>query len=149
MAMNSWFECKVKYERTVETGGIKKVSETYLVDAMTFTDAENRILREMAGSVTQGELEVTAVKKDRIAELFADPTGDKWYRCRVMFVTLDEKSGVEKKTPSVMMVQARSFQEAVKNLTDGMKGTLSDWEIHTIAETTLLDVFGMEVKVEA
>ena len=145
MAMTNWFECKVKYEKTLETGTQKKVTESYLVDAMTFTDAEARIIEEMTPFIV-GEFEVTAVKKERISELFQDPDGDKWYRCKVMFVTLDEKSGVEKKSPSVMLVQASNFEEAVKNLQDGMKGTMSDWEINTITETSLMDVFGLVVK---
>ena len=147
MAMTNWFECKVKYEKTLETGTQKKVTEAYLVDAMTFTDAEARIIEEMTPFIV-GEFEVTAVKKARISELFIDPQGDKWYRAKVMFISLDEKSGVEKKSASNMLVQARSFEEAVKNLSDGMKGTMSDWEINTISETTLMDVFGLEVKSE-
>ena len=146
MAMNNWFECKVKYEKTLETGTQKKVTEAYLVDAMTFTDAEARIIEEMTPFIGAGEFEVTAVKKARISELFQDPDGDKWYRCKVMFISLDEKSGVEKKSASTMLVQAKSFEAAVKNLTDGMKGTMSDWEINTISETMLMDVFGLEVK---
>ena len=146
MAMNNWYECKVKYEKTLETGTQKKIAESYLVDAMSFTEAENRIIEEMKPFIA-GEFEVAAVKKARISELFQDPDGDKWYRAKVMFITLDEKSGVEKKTASTMLIQARDFQRAVKNLEEGMKGTMSDWEINTIAETSLMDVFGMEVKV--
>lgn len=146
--MMNWFECKVKYEKTLETGTQKKVTEAYLVDAMTFTDAEARIIEEMTPFIV-GEFEVTAVKKERISELFQSPDGDRWYRCKVMFVTLDEKSGVEKKSPSIMLVQASNFEEAVKNLQDGMKGTMSDWEINTITETSLMDVFGLVVKETA
>lgn len=145
MAMQNWYECRVKYEKTLETGTQKKVTEAYLVDAMSFTEAENRIIEEMTPFIS-GEFEVSAVKKDRISELFIDPTGDKWYRCKVMFISLDEKSGVEKKAASTMLVQAGSFQEAIKNLEDGMKGTMGDWEINTISETTLMDVFGLEVR---
>ncbi|MCF0179494.1 MAG: DUF4494 domain-containing protein [Bacteroidales bacterium] len=146
MAMNNWYECKVKYEKTLETGTQKKVAESYLVDAMSFTEAENRIIEEMKPFIV-GEFEVAAVKKARISELFQDPEGDKWYRAKVMFITLDEKSGIEKKTASTMLVQAKDFQKAVKNLEDGMKGTMSDWEINTISETLLMDVFGMETKI--
>ena len=145
MAMNNWYECKVKFEKTLENGIQKKVTETYLVDAMSFTEAENRIIEEMTPYIS-GEFEVTAVKKNRISELFADPEGDRWYRAKVMFVTLDEKSGNEKKSPSTMLVQAKDFKMAVKNLEDGMKGTMSDWEINTISETSILDVFGVVVK---
>ena len=143
--MNNWYECKVKYEKTLETGTQKKVTEAYLVDAMSFTEAENRIIEEMTPYIV-GEFEVTAVKKARISELFIDPEGDKWYRAKVMFITIDEKTGVEKKAASTMLVQASDFQRAVKNLEDGMKGTMSDWEINTIAETLLMDVFGLQVK---
>lgn len=145
MAMNNWYECKVRYEKTLETGTQKKVTEAYLVDAMSFTEAENRIIEEMTPYIS-GEFEVSAVKKARISELFIDPEGDKWYRAKVMFITLDEKSGVEKKSASTMLVQASDFQKAVKNLEDGMKGTMSDWEINTISETALMDVYGVVVK---
>ena len=145
MAMMNWYECKIKYEKTLETGTQKKVTEAYLVDAMTFTEAENRIIEEMTPYIV-GEFEVTAVKKERISEMFIDPQGDKWYRAKVNFITLDEKSGAEKKSASTMLVQASDFQRAVKNLEDGMKGTMSDWEINTISETALMDVFGVEAK---
>jgi hypothetical protein len=140
MAMQNWYECRIKYEKTLETGTNKKVTEAYLVDAMSFTEAEKRIIDEMSPYIT-GEFEVTAVKKDRIAELMADENGDRWYRCKVMFITIDEKTGTEKKAANVMLVQASDFQQAVKNLYEGMKGTMSDWEINTITETTLMDVF--------
>lgn len=145
MAMNNWYECKVKFEKTLETGTQKKVTEAYLVDAMSFTEAENRIIEEMTPFIS-GEFEVTAVKKERISELFTDPDGDKWYRCKVMFITLDEKSGAEKKSASTMLVQAKDFQMALKNLQDGMKGTMSDWEVNSITETALMDVYGLQVK---
>jgi len=145
MAMNNWYECRVKFEKTLENGTQKKVTEVYLVDAMSFTEAENRIIEEMTPFIS-GEFEVSAVKKDRISEMFIDPDGDKWYRAKVMFITLDEKSGAEKKAASTMLVQARDFQMAVKNLEDGMKGTMSDWEINTISETAIMDVYGVVVK---
>lgn len=145
MAMTNWYECKIKYEKTLETGTQKKVTESYLVDAMTFTEAENRIIEEMTPFIV-GEFEVTAVKKERISEMFIDPQGDKWYRAKVNFITLDEKSGTEKKSASTMLVQASNFQLAVKNLEDGMKGTMSDWEISSISETALMDVFGVEAR---
>ncbi|MBE6330711.1 MAG: DUF4494 domain-containing protein [Bacteroidales bacterium] len=145
MAMNNWYECRVKFEKVLENGVQKKVTEVYLVDAMSFTEAENRIIEEMTPYIS-GEFEVTAVKKDRISEMFIDPEGDKWYRCKVMFITLDEKSGAEKKSASIMLVQAKDFQTAIKNLEDGMKGTMSDWEINTISETVIMDVYGVAAR---
>ena len=129
--MTNFIECKVSYEKMLETGMTKKVTETYIVDAISCSEAEARVTEELTPYV-EGEFTVKAVKKDKIAELFQDPNGSKFYRCKVMFITLDEKSGVEKKSPSTM---------AVKNLNNGMKGTMSDWSIHTIAESNIIEVF--------
>ena len=145
MEMNNWYECRVKFQKTLENGTQKKVTEVYLVDAMSFTEAENRIIEEMTPFIS-GEFEVSAVKKDRISEMFFDPEGDKWYRAKVMFITLDEKSGAEKKTASSMLIQAKDFQMAVRNLEEGMKGTMSDWEINTLSETAIMDVYGVVAK---
>ena len=137
---NKWFVCSVAADKSQPDGTIKKVTNMYLVDAMSFTEAENRIIEEMTPYIV-GEFEVAAVKKARISELFIDPEGDKWYRAKVMFITIDEKTGVEKKAASTMLVQASDFQRAVKNLEDGMKGTMSDWEIFSITETPILDIY--------
>lgn len=140
MNNNNWIECKISYEKQLETGTVKKVTETYLVDAVSLAEAEARIIEEMTPMIN-GEFDVESVKKARIAELFTDPSGEKYYRCKVMFITLDEKSGVEKKTASTMIVQAESFDKAYDNLLNGMKGTISDWEINSIAESPILDIF--------
>lgn len=141
MAMNNWFQTNVKYEKTLENGTQARVTEAYLVSAMSFTEAEARTIEEMAPFIV-GDFEVSAAKKMNISELFLDPTGDKWYIAKVMFITLDEKSGAEKRTASRMLIQANDFQLAVKNLEAGMKGTMADWEIHTIQESKIVDVFG-------
>lgn len=139
----NYFETHVKYEKTLETGTQKKVDEAYLIDAMSFTEAESRIIEEMTPFIV-GEFEVSVAKKARISELFFDENGDRWYRAKVMFVTLDEKSGVEKRTPSIMLVQAQDFETALRNLETGMKGTMCDWEIYSITETKIVDVFGVK-----
>lgn len=135
-----WFEVKVGYDKTLETGTVKKVVDTYLVDAMSFAEAEARATEQMMPFIS-GEFEVEAAKKCNIAEICANPDCDKWYRCKVMFITLDEKSGVEKKTASIIMVQANDITKALECLEDMLKSTMSDWEIHTIAESQILDVF--------
>ena len=145
--MNNWFQTNVKYEKTLETGTQAKVTEAYLVNAMSFTEAESRTIDEMIPFIV-GEFEVSAAKKMNISELFRDENGDKWYIAKVMFVTLDEKSGAEKRTPSRMLIQATDFQSAVKNLEEGMRGTMSDWEIASISESKILDVFGEKNEAE-
>lgn len=141
--MNNYIETKVSYNKVLETGTEKKVTETYIVDAISCSEAEARVIEEVTPYV-EGEFTVKAVKQDKISEVFKDPEGDKWYRCKVMFITLDEKSGLEKKSASVMLVQAHTFQDALNNLNDGMKGTMSDWSIHTISESTIVDVIAAE-----
>lgn len=140
--MNNWLETHIKYEKTLENGTRKKVDEAYLIDAMSFTEAESRIIEEMTPYIV-GEFEVNAAKKAHISEIFSDASGnaDRWYRAKVMFISLDEKTGMEKKTPATMLIQAEDLQEAVKNLITGMKGTMSEWEIFSITETKIIDVY--------
>ncbi|MDD3196593.1 MAG: DUF4494 domain-containing protein [Paludibacter sp.] len=138
--MHNWFECKVKLEKTVDDGKIIKVGESYLVDALSFTEAEERMVQEMKPFIS-GDFQIATVKRVKISELFFNDNGDKWYRCKVNFVTFDEEKGIEKRTPVVMMVQASDFRGALDGLTEGMKGTMADWEVAVITETTIMDVF--------
>ncbi len=138
--MSNWFECKVRYEKAMENGMQKRVTEPYLVDALSFTEAEARIIKEMVPFIS-GEFSVSDIKRAKYAELFEDPNGDRWYKCKVVFITLDEKSGAEKKTAANMLIQAADIQMALTNLTEGMKGTMADYEVASIAETTLMDVY--------
>lgn len=138
--MNSWFLCKVKYERNGDDGAISKVNESYLVDAMSFTEAEERINEEMTPYIS-GEFLVSDIKRARIAELFANESGDKWYRCKINFVTFDEEKQIEKRSAVQMYAQASTLKEAVDVIDTGMKGTMADYEIHTVTETNIMDVF--------
>ena len=115
----------------LENGMQKKVTEPYLVDALSFTEAEARIIEEVSPFIS-GEFSVSAVKRANFSELFFDETGDRWYKCKLNFITLDEKSGMEKRTASYMLVQAADFETALKNLVEGMKGTMADWVIVSI-----------------
>ncbi|MBO4906708.1 MAG: DUF4494 domain-containing protein [Bacteroidaceae bacterium] len=139
---NEWFECKVRYDKTLETGLLKKVTETYLVEALSFTEAEKRFIEEMTPYIT-GEFEVTDIRRARLTELFEsiDNNADRWFKAKVAYVVLDEKTGQEKRTNQLMLIQAADFREAVANLDKGMKGTLGDWVIVTLAETPIMDVF--------
>ncbi|MDD2797269.1 MAG: DUF4494 domain-containing protein [Bacteroidales bacterium] len=141
----NWFECKVRYEKTMENGIIKKVTEPYMVDALSFTEAEARIIKEITPFMS-GEFTVANIRRANISELFLDETGDKWYKCKVMFVTVDERSGAEKMTPSFMLSQAIDFQTALKNLIEGMKGTMADYTVASITETAIVDIYTYEVQ---
>lgn len=146
--MALWFECKVRYEKLQDSGAVKKVNEPYLVDALTFTEAESRIIEEITPCIS-GDFSISAVKKTKIAEIFYDETGDRFYMVKVNFITLDEKSGAEKKVANFILVQAPDFENALKNFNKGMEGTMSDFEIVSITETMIMDVFPLKLgKVE-
>ncbi len=146
MLMNNWFECKVKTEKTLEDGTQKKVTEPYLVDALNFTEAEARIIKEIT-PYCNGELEVANIRRVNYSEMFTNDadSADKWYKVKAMFITYDEKSQKEKKSASFILVQASNFQNAVDTFVNGMRGSMADYEIHTIQETNILDVFPFEV----
>ena len=138
--MATWFECKVKYDKLADNGQQKTVTEPYLVDALSFTEAEARIIEEITPFIS-GEFKVTAVKRTNIVEIFWNEAGDRWYKVKVNFITIDEKTAVEKKTANFIMVQAEDFKSAFENFMAGMKGTMSDFEIASITETLIMDVY--------
>ncbi len=144
--MANWFECKVRYDKMMENGAVKKVTEPYLVDALSFTEAEARIIEEQTPFIS-GEFNVSAVKRTKITEIFWDDSADKWYLVKVAFITIDEKSGVEKKQTSMILVAASDFKGALDNFMEGMKGSMADFEIVSITETPIMDVY--KVKLSA
>lgn len=130
-----------------ENGMQKKVTEPYLVDALSFTEAEARIIEEVRPFIS-GEFTVADVTRKRYSELFFNDNGDRFYEVKVYFITLDEKTGIEKRTPAKMICQASTIQEAFLLLKEGMKGTLADYTIASVSETQIMDVylFGKEEK---
>lgn len=136
----NWFECKVTYERMMENGVQKKVTEPYLVDALSFTEAEARIIEEIQPYIS-GEFLVADIKRARLQELFFNEAGDRYYKVKVFYITLDEKSGSEKKTAVQMLAQASTVREAIDVVEEGMKGTLGDYVIASVTETMIMDVF--------
>ena len=145
--MNNWFECKIKYEKTTDDGKIASVNENYLVDALSFTEAESRIIEEMKPFIS-GEFSVSGIKRARISELFPsdDEEADKWYRCKMFYLTIDEEKGIEKRTGVTMLVQAADLKGALEGLVKGMETYMGDYEIASIAETTLMDVYPYEAE---
>lgn len=138
----NWFECKISYEKMMEDGRLKKATEPYLVDALSFTEAEARIVEE-AKVFISGEFIVKDIKRARLSETFLGE-GDKYYKVKVSYITLDERTGREKKTPAYMLVQASTIDEAKSRLAEGMKGTMSDYVVESITETKVVDVFPYE-----
>lgn len=138
--MHNWFECKVTYEKVQENGMQAKVTEPYLVDALSFTEAEARIIEEIRPFIS-GEFTVSGIRRARLSELFFNENGDRFYRIKVAFITLDEKSGAEKRTNAAMLAQAGTLKEAISVLEEGMKGTMADYVMLSVAETAIVDVY--------
>ena len=142
--MANWCECTIRSDKLQENGAAKKVNEPYLVDALSFTEAEARITEEQRPFIS-GEFSVSAVKRTKIAEIFWNEGGDRWFMVKVGFITIDEKTAAEKRSTSLILVQASDFRSAFENFTEGMKGTMADYEIVSISETPLMDVYKMKV----
>jgi len=144
-----WFETKIKYEKTMEDGMQKAVIEAYTVDALSFTEAEQRIMEEMSSYIS-GAFEVKDIKKATYKEIFfsENDNDDRWYKAKLQFITIDEKTEKEKRSNVYYLVQAATFQGAVKNIDQVMGGTMIDYVIASLAETQLMDVFEYK-KVEA
>ncbi len=138
----NWFECKIRYEKVMEDGLQKKVTENYVVDALSFSEAEERITEEMSSYIS-GEFDVADIKKATYGEIFFsdDEMADKWYKTKLQFITYDEKTDKEKRSSVTYLVQAGSFNGAVKNIDEAMGGTMIDYVISSVAETTLMDVY--------
>lgn len=140
--MMPWYECKIRYQKTAESGKEKKVTEAFLVDALSFTEAESRVIEETKPFVS-GEMKVTAIKLANITEMFAsdEADDDRWYRVKAAFVTLDEKSGKERRSSWYAMVQAASTESAERNFHKRMTGTMADYRVESVVETSIMDVY--------
>ncbi len=141
--MHNWFQCKIKYERSGEDGGNTKVNESYLVDALSFTEAEKRI-NEIMQPFINGEFLVSDIKRMKINELIEneDENSDsRWYRSKVNLVTFDEEKEVEKRTAFILLAEASTLKEAVDLVDKAMKTSLSHYEIVSVVETNIIDVY--------
>ena len=137
-----WFECKIQYEKMMEDGLQKKVVETYTIDALSFTEAEQRIMEEMSTYIS-GEFTIKDIKIAPYGEIFFsdEEMADKWYKTKLQFITIDEKTAKEKKSSVNYLVNAGTLNGAVKNIDEVMGGTMIDYIIYSVSETSLMDVF--------
>ena len=145
--MYNWFECKVRYEKLLENGMQKMVTEPYLVDALSFTEAEARIIQEITPYMS-GEFTISNIKRVKYAESFFYDEGDRYYKMRLYFISLDEKSGAEKKTAVNMLVQASTLKEAIEIIETEMEKSMVDYTIASAAETAIMDVYPYSAEVQ-
>ena len=146
---STWFETKVKYQKTMEDGSEKVVSEAYVVDALSFTEAESAIIDEMSVYVS-GELKVSGIGKACYGEIFFSDVDDddKWYKAKLQFITIDEKSEKEKRSNVTYLVQAKSLARALRYIDEVMGKTMIDYEIIGLSKTNVYDVFEHKTKEE-
>jgi hypothetical protein len=135
-------ECIIRYEKTMEDGLQKNVTEKYVLDALSFTEAESRIIEEMSSYIS-GEFTVVNINPCSFKEIFFsdEDTADKWYKAKLQFITIDEKTEKEKRSNVYYLVQAGSFDGAKKNIDEVMGGTMIDYVIAKVEETKYMDVF--------
>lgn len=144
--MNKWYLCKVSYERQTDSIGMKKVTESYLVDALSFTEAEERVIREVTAFVSMGALEVVNIRRMKIAEIIGSENdqADTYFKAKVEFISIDEASGQEKKSPAVMVVKAQSLKAALLLVEEVLEQTISNAQISKVEEFPILDIYTYE-----
>lgn len=135
-----WYECKVKYRKTDDTGLQKITTEPYLVDALSYTEAESRINQEMSAYISE-EFKITNIKVANYAEIHPFENADRWFKSKVSLLAYDEESGKERKSNMYLLVQGNDVKEAFHNTTSAMKGTMGDYTIPAISESPIMDVF--------
>ena len=145
----NWFLCKIRYEKTMEDGLQKKVTEQYVLDAVSFTEAEARIIEQMSSYIS-GQFDIVEIDRCKFGEVFFsdEELADKWYKAKLKFITIDEKTEKEKRNTVYYLVQAGSFEGARKNIDEAMGGTMIDYVIDTVSETPIMDVFEYVAKKE-
>ncbi len=130
----------MKYRKTHETGEQKVTTDTYLLDAVSYTEAESRITEEMK-AYTNEDLRIMNIKVANFSEVHPFENSDRWFKSKVSLVALDEESGKERKTNIFLLVQANDVKEAFENTTKAMETTMGDYSIPSITESPILDVF--------
>lgn len=138
--MQTWYECKVRYVKIDNGGYERKVNESYLLDAISFTDAEARIFQKMQ-EITSAEFQVMNIKKSNITEVFSVDDGEWWYKAKISLVTIDEEKGKEKKVNQYILILAGDINEALKNLEKGLSNMLVPYVATSVQLSAIADVF--------
>lgn len=138
--MNTWFEVKVKYEKIDANGREKMVTEPYLIDAVSFTDAEARTHKELEPYIS-GKFNVVQMKIANFSDVIFNDDGDRYFKAKVAFISIDEEKGTEKKSNTYMLVQANDLQQVKPIIDEHLKDCVSDYEVPAVNETKIMDVF--------
>ncbi len=136
----TWYECKVKYRKIDDSGVQKVTTEPYLIDALSYTEAETRINEEMSAYISE-EFKITNIKIANFAEIHPFENSDRWFKSKVTLISYDEESGKERKSSMYLLVQANDVKEAYDNTISVMKDSVSDYTVPAISESPIMDVF--------
>ena len=148
--MPNWFLGKIRYQQPIDDATVgtrneefikqKTVTEAYLVDAVSYTDAEARLYQEIAANTP--DFEITDISRMKLDDVFfSEDGGDVWFKVKAMFITDDEKTGKQKKTPSLMLVNAETPKQAYERVELSLKTALDPFEITDVNTTKILDIF--------
>lgn len=137
--MAIWFLCKIRYQKQSENGKQTAVNESYLVDSVSFTDAETRIYQELSSIIK--DFTLTGVRPMRLTDVFHYEDAETWYKCKVNYVSVDEKSGKEKKIQNTMLVSAWSVKQAYERIEESLKSMLVPFDISDINITNIMEIF--------
>lgn len=143
---SDWFEVKLRYDKVHEDGCDKKVTESYVVEAFSFGEAERKAM-EFLGSYVSGEIQVVNINPMKFHEVFFNEqeSCDRYYKAVLQFITIDEKTEREKHTQVYYLVQASSFDNCKDTIRTIMDGTMIDYQIASVSETKVIDVIEHEL----
>lgn len=145
--MKNWFICTVKYHKEDEKGNRKKMSDLYIVDALSFTEAETRIYQELQ-SIIKGDFQVSDINRSNFEDVFHYDDAETWYKCKVTYITVDEEAGKEKKVNKYMLVSAHNVKQAYERLEESLSTMIVPFQIPSIVESSYVEVFVYESDAE-
>lgn len=134
-----WYQVKVKYDKMQDNGCMKPVTDVYVVDALSFTEAEARITEHVQPYIS-GEFQVTDIKRANYSEVWEEQAAFYWFEAQLEFITINEATGAEKRTKQRMLVQADSLQGAMDAVGKNMRGTMTDFDAVCIKATPIVEV---------
>jgi hypothetical protein len=138
--MQTWYECKVKYLKIDQGGYERKINDNYLLDAISFTDAEARIFQKMQ-EITSADFQVMNIKKSNITEVIPSESGEWWYKAKISIITIDEEAGKEKKVNQYILIMANDIEHALKRLNEGLSYMLVPFVVTAIQLSTIAEVY--------
>jgi len=138
----NWYTVKVKYTKTLEDGKIKRVTEPYLLNAASFTDAEARAHEEV-GATVRGEFDVVSISRTDVHDIFSDDDADTWYKCKVTYEdVVDDKP---KKISNNYLASGESVKTADAKVKEGLSSLMLDFKVDSVILTPIVDIFPMAI----